>query len=90
MELPGHPQVEIWRIRENRQVGFLFPGRGQQLAVLAVDARNVRHHFEQPDYGQAGRVHHGAHAGGPQAGPRTSETLRVRPRAPKLVHDSEA
>ena len=49
--------------------GFSARAARQQLAVLAVDARDVRHHFQQPDHRQAGRIHHGPHAAARRRGP---------------------
>ncbi len=63
MELAGHSEVKIRRIRQNRQIGPFFFGRRQQLAILAIDSGNVVNYFEQPHDRQASGVNDGSDTG---------------------------
>jgi hypothetical protein len=71
----GQAQVEIGAIRQNGDIRAFIGGGAEQLAVLAVDSRDVGEDFHQADDGQAGGIDHGADAGALHAGAGAAEEL---------------
>ena len=67
--------MEVRAVGQDGQGGPFGTGCPVQTPVLAVYARNVRHHFDEPDHGERGCIHHGAHAGSLHFGPGTAEKL---------------
>src|SRR5579871_601782 len=71
------PEMKIRTIRQDGHVRpFLFSG-ADQLAILAVHARNMLDHFHKPDHRDACGIHHGANPGALHALPSTSEKLKI-------------
>ncbi len=78
-EAAGEPEVKIRRIGEYGQIGFFAPGHGEQPVEFAVDAGQMREHFDQADDTEFFRVDDRAHASGEHAGLGAAKELEVRP-----------
>jgi hypothetical protein len=85
MEPARDPKVEIGRIGEDRKVGRRIRG-SQQLAVFAINARNVPDHFDEADYSEAGRIDYRADTGGAQSRAGTTKKLRAREQLCEFGH----
>jgi hypothetical protein len=62
-EFARDPQIEIWTVGEDRNVGPFRLCCPNQLAELPVDAWDVVDHFDQSDDGEASRIYDLADSG---------------------------
>lgn len=85
VQLSRQAEVEIGGIRQDGQFRPEAPRGGQQLAVFAVDAGNVRNHLHQADHGQAGGIDHGFDAGAAHARTGAAEQVRLGPDSVDLL-----
>ena len=80
--------MEIGAIGQNGDFRPLGARRCQQFPELAIDSRDVRHHFYQTYHGQAVRIHHGANAGFLHARAGAAEELQIGPATAERLHQT--
>ncbi len=75
MQLPRQAEIELREIDQHGHVGTPPVDLGQQMTELAIDARQVRRHFGQPQHRNVPGVDHGLATGGAQTLPAQPEAL---------------
>src|SRR5260370_36671881 len=81
-------QVKIRAIGKDCYFRLLLFRSPQQLAVLAINSRNMRDYFDQADHGQAGGIHHRPNPSTPHSRSSAAKEFKSRITPSKRLHKS--
>jgi hypothetical protein len=77
LKVPSQPQMKIRTVGQDGDIRPLLSGGADELAILAMHARDVLDHFHQTDHRDTCGIHYGANTGALHALAGASEKFEV-------------